>query len=103
MSVLLEFAMFPLDKGESVKEDVAQVISMIDKSGVSYQLTAMGTLIETETMEEALALVQQAYMVLEKNCNRVYATLKFDIRKSTSNRLKTKVESVENVIGKVCT
>ena len=101
MSVLLEMAMFPIGASESVKEDVAQVIMMIDKSGVAYQLTAMGTLVETDTMDEALDIVEKAYAVLEKNNNRVYATVKFDIRKGTSNRLKTKIESIEKIIGKV--
>ena len=101
MSVLLEFAMFPMDKGESVKEDVAQIIKMIDESGVSYQLTAMGTIIETDTMDEALDIVRKAYAVLEESCDRVYSSLKFDIRKGSSNRLKTKIESVEKLIGRV--
>lgn len=93
--------MFPMDKGESVKEEVAQIIKMIDESAVSYQLTAMGTIIETESMDEALEIVRRAYALLEVNCNRVYASLKFDIRKGTSNRLKTKIRSVEEIIGKV--
>ncbi len=103
MSVLLEFSMFPLDKGESVKKEVAQILKMIDASGVSYQLTPMGTIIETETMDEALDIVREAYAVLEEDCSRVYAALKFDIRKGKSNRLKTKIASVEEIIGKVNT
>ena len=55
MSVLLEFAMFPTDKsGDSASESVSKVIEIILKSGVSYKLTAMGTIIETETVEERL-------------------------------------------------
>ncbi len=92
-----------MDKGESVKEDVAQIIKMIDESGVSYQLTPMGTIIETESMDDALDIVRRAYAVLEANSNRVYAALKFDIRKGKSNRLKTKIRSVEEIIGKVNT
>jgi len=103
LSVLLEMAMFPIGSSESVKEDVAQVIKMIDESGVAYQLTAMGTIVETDTMDEALNIVKKAYEVLEKNNNRVYATVKFDIRKGSSNRLQTKIESVESLIGKVNT
>lgn len=88
MSVLLEFAMFPLDKGESVKEEVSQIIKMIDESGADYQLTSMGTLIEMETMDKALELVRKAYAVLEADSTRIYAALKFDIQKGYSNRLK---------------
>lgn len=71
MSVLLEFAMFPTDKGESVSPYVSKVIEMIRDSGTIYQLTPMGTIIETETMPEALAIVQKAYDVLEPDCDRV--------------------------------
>ena len=50
MSVLIEFAMFPTDKGESVSQYVSQVIKMIRESGFPYQLTAMGTIFETQEM-----------------------------------------------------
>lgn len=101
MSVILEFAMFPTDKGESISPYVSKVIKMIDESGVSYQLTPMGTIIETDTMEESLAMVQKAYDVLEPDCERVYSSLKFDIRKSKDNRMVQKIQSVEDKIGTV--
>jgi uncharacterized protein (TIGR00106 family) len=101
MSVLLEFAMFPTDKGESVSPYVSKVIKMIRESGITYQLTPMGTIIETETMTEALALVQKSYDILEPDCDRVYSSLKFDIRKGKSQRLTQKIRSVENIIGEV--
>jgi len=101
MSVLLEFAMFPIDKGESVSPYVSKVIQMIRESGVTYQLTPMGTIIETETMPEALAIVQQSYDILEPDCDRVYSSLNFDIRKGKSQCLSQKIISVENIIGEV--
>ena len=98
LSVLLEFAMFPTSddgrEGSSVSKKVSQVIDAIDKSGVPYQLTAMGTIIEAQSMKEALSIVELAYEQLE-DCERVYSSLKFDIRKNCENRLTTKVESVE--------
>ena len=42
--VLLEFSMSPLGKGESVSRYVARALEVIDQSGVSYRLHAMGTL-----------------------------------------------------------
>ena len=102
MSVLLEFAIFPTDKsGESASESVSKVIDMINKSGVSYQLTAMGTIIETETLDEALDIVNKSYEVLEPFSKRVYSSIKLDIRKGKSDRLQQKIESVESKIGKI--
>ncbi|WP_111709848.1 MTH1187 family thiamine-binding protein [Lutibacter citreus] len=101
MSVLLEFAMFPTDKGESISPYVSKIIQLIRESGVTYQLTAMGTIIETETLSEALAIVQQSYDVLEPDCDRVYSSLKFDIRKGKTQCLTQKIKSVEKIIGEV--
>lgn len=100
MSVLVEFSMFPTDKGESVSGYVSRIIKMIDESGVPYKLTPMGTVFETETMEEALDIINKAYKQLEKDCNRVYSVIKFDIRKGKSNRLVQKIQSVEKKLGK---
>lgn len=103
MSVLLEFSMFPTSpdgrEGASVSAQVSKVIDAIDKSGVAYQLTPMGTVVETQTMKEALNIIELAYEQLE-DCERVYSSLKFDIRKNTKNRLKTKIASVEKTIGR---
>lgn len=98
MSVLVEFAMFPTSdecrEGSSVSKHVSKVIDAIDKSGVAYQLTPMGTIIEVASMKEALGIIELAYEQLS-DCERVYSSLKFDIRKNCENRLKTKIESVE--------
>ena len=97
-SVLLEFSMFPTSdecrEGASVAKQVSKIIDMIDRSGVAYKLTPMGTVVETQTMRQALDIIEKAYEQLE-GCERVYSSLKFDIRKNCENRLKTKIESVE--------
>ncbi len=102
MSVLLELSMFPTNKEESKSEYVSQVIALIRESGFEYQLTAMATLIETNTIDEALTLTSKCYSILEElGCNRVFSTLKMDIRKGHNNRLKGKINSIEKHIGEV--
>ena len=100
MSVLVEFAMFPTDKGESVSSYVSRIIKVIDESGVEYKLTPMGTVFETDTMDEALGIIKKSYEVLEPDCNRVYSTVKFDVRKNRSNRMKQKIASIESKLGR---
>lgn len=94
MSVICEFAMFPLDKGESVSEYVSRIIKMFQNSNINYQLTPMGTIFEVETIDEATKIINDSYKLLELDCNRVYITIKMDIRKNKSNRMKQKIESV---------
>jgi uncharacterized protein (TIGR00106 family) len=96
MSVVLEFAIFPTDKGESKSKYVAKVISMIKQSGIPYQFTPMGTIIECESVSQGLTIVEKAYEILEEDCNRIYSTIKIDYRKGYSNRLQQKIVSVEN-------
>ena len=104
MSVLLEFAMFPTSKeGSSSSPYVSKIIDNIRKSGVSYKLTPMGTIIETETISQALKIVEDSYAILEPFADRVYTTLTMDIRKGKNNRMVQKIESIENKIGKVNT
>lgn len=104
MSVLIDFAMFPTDTTESKSKYVSKVLEVIKNSGFNYQLTPMATIIETETMNQALKIVEDSYKTLEPYSNRVYAVAKFDIRKSDEvNRMKQKVESVKKHIGEINT
>ncbi|MCX7738586.1 MAG: MTH1187 family thiamine-binding protein [Hydrogenothermaceae bacterium] len=100
MSFLVEFSMFPTDKGESVSPYVSRIIDMIDRSGVPYRLTPMGTVFEVESMEEALDIINRAYNQLEPDCSRVYTTIKMDIRKGKSGRIESKIKSVKEKLGR---
>lgn len=95
--------MFPISpdgrEGSSVSKEVSKIINAIDKSGIAYQLTPMGTVIEAASMKEALSIIELAYEQIS-DCERVYSSLKFDIRKNCDNRLQTKIESVEKTLGR---
>ena len=104
LSVVLEFSMFPSDVGESKSEYVSKVIKHIKNSGLKYQMSPMSTVIEVDKIKTALNLVEECYEILEQQgCNRVYAVLKFDIRKNCEDRLTGKIKSIEDKIGKVNT
>ena len=94
MSALVEFAMFPTDKGESVSAYVSRIMQVFEEKGIAFQLTPMGTIFECDTVEEATRVIDLAYSVLEPDCNRVYTTIKMDIRKGKSNRMKQKIASI---------
>lgn len=101
MSVTTEIALFPLDKGEHVSEYVSKVVAYIRDLQIPYQLTAMGTIYETENLDLALNIISGAYEILEPHSNRVYCTAKFDINKLKNNALQSKVDAVEKRIGNV--
>ncbi len=97
--LLTEFAMFPTDKGVSVSQYVAKVINIIDKSGLKYQLTPMGTIIEGN-FDDTMKVINDCYKILEPECDRIYCSLKFDYRKTEQSRMKSKTEKIQNILGR---
>lgn len=99
MSVLLEFSMSPLGKGDSVGEYVARSLDIVDKSGVDYRLNPMGTVLEGE-WNEVLAVVTACYERMRADCDRISVSVKIDARKGQDNRLSGKMDSVEARLGR---
>ncbi len=93
MSVIVEFSIFPMDKGESLNPYVARALKIIQDSGLPYELNPMGTCVEGE-WSEVMSLVDCCFQALEKDCNRINLSLKADYRKGPSGRMKSKVASV---------
>ena len=100
MSALVEFSMFPTEQTQSKSAFVARVLDIVDRSGLAYQLTPMGTIMEGETVEEVLAVINEAYVELQKDCGRVYSSIKIDYRDGPVGRLGKKVNSVEEKLGR---
>jgi len=97
--LLAEFSIWPMDKGESVGKYVARALDIVDKSGLPYKLGPLGTCIEGE-WPEVMAVVQRCYEELSKDSNRIACTLKMDWRKGRSGALDSKVQTVEEQLGR---
>ncbi len=97
--VLLEFSMSPLDKGVSLSPYVARSLDIIDNSGLPYQLTPMGTIVEGE-WDQVMALVTACYQRMSQDCDRISTSIKIDYRAGKSGRLKSKIEAVEGRLGR---
>lgn len=99
MSMLLEFSMSPLGKGESVSEHVAGSLDIIDRSGVPYRLNPMGTVLEGE-WDEVMRVVRDCLERMSGECDRVTCTMKFDWRRGATDRLTGKTDSVQRRLGR---
>lgn len=97
--VLLEFSMSPIGEGESLSRFVARSLDIIDRSGLPYQLTPMGTIIEGE-WDEVFEVVRRCYAAMSADCNRVSVNIRVDARKGASGRLEGKIRSVEGKVGR---
>jgi len=96
--ILVEFSLFPVGKEEHLSPYVAHSLEIIEKSGLPYQLTAMGTLVEGE-WDDVMNVVKKCYMRMQEETSRVYGSIKIDARKVGEGQLKKKVASVEQKVG----
>ena len=97
--ILLEFSMFPTSMGESKSAYVARILDIIDQSGVAYQLTPMGTTLEGE-WAEVMNVVTACFEALKTDCPRIATQIKVDYRAGDESRMKSKITSVENQLGR---
>lgn len=97
--VLLEFAMAPHGQGESVSRHVARILDIIDRSGVPYQLTPMGTILEGD-WEQVLGVVTDCFRALQVDSARIGMNLKLDYRAGSESRLRSKIDAVEGHVGR---
>ena len=96
--VLLEMSIVPLGQGESVSPFVARCVEIVDRSGLSYELHAMGTIVEGD-LPQVLDLMRECIEEVAKSANRVTCTAKIDYRQGVSGGIQSKVASVRQKLS----
>ena len=100
--VLLEFSMYPTDKGASVSDYVKRSLEIIDDSGRPYRLGPMGTCLEGE-WNEVIDVVSRCFERMREDCDRIAVNLKVDYRQGPGGRLDSKVATVKAKTGRELT
>ena len=98
--MLASFAVIPLGVGEEMKDQVAKVIDLIDRSGLSYRVGAMQTTIEGD-MEDVMALIMTCHQLMKTLAPRVLTSIAIDDRAGAEDRMDGKVRDVESVLGRL--
>lgn len=96
MSVLVAFSVTPLGVGEGVGEIVADAVRVVRESGLPNKTDSMFTVMEGETWEEVMAVVQRAVEAVAARAPRVSTVIKADWRAGVSDAMTRKVASVED-------
>lgn len=97
--MIVEFSVVPIGKGEALAGSVAKIVDVIDKSGLPYQLTAMGTIVEGE-WNEVLELIKECHALMRRSADRVMTTISIDDRERAKGRIRGKVFDVEAFLGR---
>jgi uncharacterized protein (TIGR00106 family) len=97
--MLAEFSIVPIGVGSSIGDQLAEVLKIVDASGLSYKVNPMGTVVEGE-WDEVMKLIKKCHRAVMKNGERAVTTITIDDRKGKPNRIELKVKSIERRIGK---
>jgi len=98
MNTLIAVSIAPFGVGETLSEHVAEVVKVIESSGLPHRTTSMFTEIEGE-WDEVMKVVKDATFVLAEKGYRTSVTLKADIRPGSSNRITGKIEKLDSILG----
>lgn len=86
--------------GEGVGEIVAEAVRVVRDSGLPNRTDSMFTVIEGETWEEVMAVVQRAVEAVAARAPRVSTVIKADWRAGVSDAMTQKVATVERYLSK---
>jgi uncharacterized protein (TIGR00106 family) len=68
--MLLELNILPLGRGRSIGNDIADVVKIIDASGLDYELTAEGTILEG-SWDQLMDVAKKCHNEMRKKTERV--------------------------------
>ena len=97
--MLAEFSIIPIGAGSSIGDQLAEVLRIVDASGLPYKINPMGTVVEGE-WDEVMRLIKKCHKIVMSTGERAVTTISIDDRKGKPNRIDQKVKSIEKRIGK---
>jgi len=97
--MIAQFKLVPIGKGESLSSYVAECVSIVEKSGLRYQLTPMSTIVEGE-YAEVMDVIKLCHDRMMELSDRVSISIEIDDRKGRSDAMTGKVRSVQEQLTK---
>jgi uncharacterized protein (TIGR00106 family) len=97
--MLIELSVIPLGGTPHMSEEIAEVLEIIDESGLRYQLTPSGTCIEG-AWDEVMPLVRRCHEQVREKSRHVVTTIKIEDEAGVDDKLTSNIASVEAKVGK---
>jgi uncharacterized protein (TIGR00106 family) len=93
--LIVEISFVPIGVGTSLSRYIAVVIKNIEKSGLKYQLTPMGTIVEGEWNEISKLIDYSHNLIFEMGIERIITNVKIDYRLDKKSSMQDKLDSVK--------
>jgi uncharacterized protein (TIGR00106 family) len=94
--ITAELTIIPIGtSGTSLSNYVAAAVAALDSNGIKYELTGMGTLLESNDLEKIFTAIRAAHeAVFSVGAERVATSIKIDERRDVDRTIADKVSSV---------
>ncbi|MCX8042707.1 MAG: MTH1187 family thiamine-binding protein [Desulfobacterota bacterium] len=93
---IVEISIVPIGtETTSVSHYVAQAVAILQRSGLRYELSPMGTIIEGDLRTIMQVILEMHESVFTQAARRVYTVIKIDDRRDITTNMEYKVRSVE--------
>jgi uncharacterized protein (TIGR00106 family) len=92
-SMLFELSITPLGDVH-LSEEIAQILEVIESSGLPYQLTPGSTYIEG-TWDEVLPVIRACHDTARRSSRHVITSLRIEDDEGETNKIRRNVESVQ--------
>jgi uncharacterized protein (TIGR00106 family) len=95
--ITAELTIIPIGTSKtSLSKYVAAAVAAIESTGIKYELTGMGTLLECEDVEDLFNTIKKAHTaVFNAGADRVATSVKIDERRDVEKTIQDKVSSVK--------
>ena len=95
--ITAELEIVALGTGDTgMSKHIAEAVKAIDKLGIKYQLTPMGTVMEVAAIDDAFRAVKAAHEALVKSgVKRVVTHLTIDDRRDNPKGMAEKIDAVK--------
>jgi uncharacterized protein (TIGR00106 family) len=92
--MLVSFSVVPIGVGTEMSELIAEIVGLLEQSGLAYRLGPMETTVEGPP-EEVMAVVMGCHHHLKQQAPRVVTHIAIDDRSGYTDQLAAKVDSVQ--------
>ena len=97
--MLASFSVVPVGVREELKELIAELIPLIEASGLPHAVGAMQTTIEGEP-DRVMDLIMTCHRHMRTRASRVLTHITIDDREGAVGRLAGKVKDLEDFLGR---
>lgn len=97
--MLASFSIVPIGVGEELKSYIAELMPILEDSGLDFKLGAMQTTVEGDE-EPVMQVIMACHRKMREAAPRVLTSITIDDRSGVVGRLEGKVKDVQDVLDR---